>query len=219
MYLVDQIGTMAGGTRGRGATPSETGDDLEKIISKVCTTFFSQIERKLNERFDKIDAHLIALSNDLKSLKSKVDTNSKNIHNIKNEIDQNAQLSKRNSLRFHNIAESEEKDTVDVLLSFINDSLKIPCTRHEIDVAFRIGERSDGRPRIVLGSFTNGWKRVLVFNAKKTLKNTGCSIFEDLTSSRYDLLMSAKKNMGILMYGHPEEKYMYGINRKIRKLY
>lgn len=190
---------MAGGTRGRATTPSESGgDDIERLINKVCTNFTNQLETKFNQRFDKLDSKLLDMSNTLNSLKTNTETNSKDICHLRVQIDQMNQISKKNSLRFNGLPETDDENTIDVLVTFINNKLSLSCTKADIDCAFRVGQPNQEKPRTLLGVFTQGWRRSEIFNNKKILRNSGYSIFEDLTKPRYDALMAAKKKFGNL---------------------
>lgn len=76
--------------------------------------------------------------------------------------------------------------------------LKVPCTHQDIDCAFRIGKQINSeKPPAILVNFVSNIKRTQVFNAKKLLKKTSHSIYEDLTQRRYELLMAAKKKYGV----------------------
>lgn len=102
-------------------------------------------------------------------------------------------------MRFHGIKEENNEDTFGLVLQFVNDKLNIPCEQRDIDSVYRIGkfDADSVRPRTIVTHFCNGWIRDRIFNAKKLLKRTGISIFEDLTKIRYELLSSAKKKVGV----------------------
>jgi hypothetical protein len=64
----------------------------------------------------------------------------------------------------------------------------------EIDNAFRIGNKHGARTIVV--KFVSTWKKEECFRAKKVLKQTGYSLFEDLPKATYELLKLAQKKYG-----------------------
>ncbi|KAJ8957756.1 hypothetical protein NQ317_007809 [Molorchus minor] len=111
-----------------------------------------------------------------------------------------SQHSKRNVLRFVGCIENASEDTAEIVLNVINNELNVPCDKNEIDSAFRIGSYISGdntsKPRTILVQFVTNIKRNEVFLAKKHLKNSNISVFEDLTKQRFNLLQAAKRKYG-----------------------
>lgn len=190
---------MVGGkiTRSTSSSTSETVDDAtEKLITRVCHSFSSQLEAKFNLRFDQIDNKLSEVNDTLNQLKKENISNSKAICKLQEKTDYTEQLMKKNSLRIHGVIEEMNEDVVEVVTNFINRKLRVPLTPTDIDSAFRIGKDGQEQPRIILISFVRNIKRNEVFKAKKILKDTDYSIFEDLTKQRYDILLTGKKKFG-----------------------
>lgn len=196
---------MGGGSKSTRSVASNSDDSnsntdasVEKLISKVCANFASQLECKINKQFEKLEDQLSEITNSLKSLNTKVESNSKVIAHIDEKYDFIEQSLKRNSLRFHGFAETEGENVNDIIIAFINTHLKIPCSVRDIDYVFRVGryDNSSVRPRAIVINFVHNTIRNAVFNAKKLLKKSQFSIFEDLTSRRYELLVAAKKKFG-----------------------
>ncbi|KAJ8929604.1 hypothetical protein NQ314_017711 [Rhamnusium bicolor] len=166
------------------------------------------MEKKINEKNEKLNKldkleemnnQLVSFAQSFNSLNTSVEQNKKSIEEVNKKLDLSSQYAKRNSLRFYGFDENDD-DIVQVVVDFISNILKVPCTIQDIDCAFRIGKsvKNDGKPRSVLVNFVNNWKRSQVFAAKKNLKKsvTNIVIFEDLTKGRYEALLAAKEKYG-----------------------
>ncbi|KAJ8933292.1 hypothetical protein NQ314_014120 [Rhamnusium bicolor] len=183
----------------RGASKMDT----EGLIKKVCNTLFIQLQSKLdemdskllrmekkinekNEKLNKLDKleemnnQLVSFAQSFNYLNTSVEQNKKSIEEVNKKLDLSSQYAKRNSLRFYGFDENDD-DIVQVVVDFISNILKVPCTIQDIDCAFRIGKsvKNDGKPRSVLVNFVNNWKRS-----------------QDLTKGRYEALLAAKEKYG-----------------------
>lgn len=174
---------------------SRSEDDIEKLITKVCTNFTAQLEQKFDSKWEKMDKKLSDVCSTLKNLNINVNNNTKAITEIQDKVDGLEQRFKRNTLRFCGLDEDNE-DLTNVVSEFIKEKLEIPCSPMEIDCAFRLGKESDEEVRTVVVNFVRNSKRNEVFYSKNKLKDTSFVIYEDLTHSRYELLSAAKKKYG-----------------------
>lgn len=182
----------------KGSSVSNDEVDIESLINKVCTTFVKQLECKMDENLEKLDKKLVEVSNSIKLLNVTATSNCKAIEDLSVANDNLEQYSKKNSLRFLGVAESENEVVVKGILHLINNTLKVPCNYQDIDCAFRMGKHINGdKPRVILVNFVSNIKRAEVFYAKKSLKKTKVSVHEDLTHRRYELLMAAKNKYGV----------------------
>ncbi|KAJ8979908.1 hypothetical protein NQ317_004902 [Molorchus minor] len=188
---------MAGGRAAKNNQEEDT-DNMEKLINKVCTSFTKQLEVKMDDRFERFDKKLGEMSNTIKSLNITLSNNTKCINKLEKQYDLLDQIVKRNTLRFLGLEERDDEDIVDTVIKFINNRLRIPCNIRDIDCAFRIGKGKNetDKPRPTLVSFIQNIKRNEVINARKVLKNSDYTIFEDLTTRSYELLQEAKKKYG-----------------------
>lgn len=179
-----------------GSSNSDTATEI--LISKVCANFANQLEIKMNKQFEKLENKMSEVTDSIKSLNDKIDSNSKAITCIQEKCDYTEQYLKRNALRFQGLHEIDGEGTCDVIVAFINTKLKVPCSIRDIDYVFRLGnyDNSAVKPRSILVNFVQNIKRNEVFSAKKLLKNSDFAIFEDLTPRRYELLVAAKKKFG-----------------------
>ncbi|KAJ8979632.1 hypothetical protein NQ317_015200 [Molorchus minor] len=159
---------------------SKKEESVEDLIHRVCTSFATKIEARIEKQLNKLDEKLIDLTNSLKSLNSNVAENKKSIESLDIRVDNLSQYNKKNTLRLIGCSESHgDKDVVAVVLDIINNKLNVSCTKNEIDSAFRIrspGNVGETKPRTISIKFVSNIK----YN-------------EDLTKPRYDLLQAAKK--------------------------
>ncbi|KAJ8968119.1 hypothetical protein NQ317_003180 [Molorchus minor] len=191
---------MAGGSRSGSNTRSAKQEEeyLEQLISKVCTNFTNQLEEKLDLKVKQLDAKLSQVCDSLKNINILVNNNVKDIKELQQRCETLEQQSKRNSLRLCGFNETEGENLSQSLASFFEENLKINCASNEIDFAFRLRKFENNRnaPRPIIVNFVRNIKRNEVMAAKKLLKNTPFTIYEDLTRENYELLISAKKKYG-----------------------
>ncbi|KAJ8927523.1 hypothetical protein NQ314_020025 [Rhamnusium bicolor] len=145
---------------------------------------------------EKINKKLMDVSDSLKLLDKTVSSNTKAISELTDKFDLLEQYFKKNFLRFLGIAENNDEDLVEIIVSLINNTLKVPCANQDIDYTFRVSKLTQAdNTRAVLVNFVSNIKRTQVFNSRKLLKGTNLSVYEDLTRKRYDLLKEAKKRI------------------------
>lgn len=190
LYQLNKLVAMAASKREIRTEVKQVCSEMfnEELINKVCNNFVKQYDSKIDKKLDKINDSIKALTNSVAS-----NENSIKVLKVKNDF--NELRAKRNSLRFHGFEDSDEEDVMDTMLSFINDKLNVKCSSAEVDSVFRVGKENPNG-RVILVNFVTNWKRSEVFSAKKLLKNTGISVYEDLTKERYELLLAAKKKYG-----------------------
>ena len=80
-------------------------------------------------------------------------------------------------------------------LNLFKSKLNIDLDQKDIDVAHRLGNYNEGRNRQVILKFVNRHEKSRVMAIKKQLKNSGTSIFEDLSRLNSEVLASARKKM------------------------
>lgn len=170
----------------------------EELIGKIS----SEIAKKMEVLFDaKLDKLLDGVNKSLNSVIETVKSNEVRVNELQKKYDYLDQHVKRNTLRFHGILDDDhsQENLLDTVLKVINDKLNITCEERDIENVFRVGkyDADSARPRTIVVNFSNGIIRTKIFNARKLLKKSGMSIFEDLTKIRYDLLLAAKRKLGM----------------------
>lgn len=174
------------------AEPKSSEDHMEELMNKVCSKFVIQLEKK----FEKLDVKLNDINKTLNDINKSVSTNQGNITKLNQSYDNLNQLRLRNTLRFNGIEEQNSEVVLNVMLLFINKTLNVSCSQVDIDYIYRVGKVVGSKPRPILINFVSYLKCKEVFDAKKLLKHSGMSIFEELTKPRYSLLQQAKKKYG-----------------------
>lgn len=208
-------------TRGDSKMDKQQGDsgnvEIVKKVSEAVITILNakmdemntkllNIERNFNDKLEKLNtldemcAKISDLNESFKLISSSVSSGQNKIMEISKKIERTIQHSKRNSLRFNGIEESNDVNLVEMMAHFITNNLKVSCSAHDIDCAFRIGKTNEAsnKPRTILVNFVNNWKRTEAFGAKKLLKkiHPHVAIFEDLTNENYKMLLVAREKFG-----------------------
>ncbi|KAJ8914734.1 hypothetical protein NQ315_017445 [Exocentrus adspersus] len=172
-------------------------EGLEQLIAKVCSTFVKQLEARIDKKFNSISTKLEDLGNSFKTLNESVIANKRVIDELAVTIDYLEQSAKNNTLRFCGIEESKDVKDMDLVLSCMQSKLGINCSPSEVDYVFRAGKFvNGGRPRPMIVRFLANIKKAEVYSSKKLLKDSGITVFEDLSKRRYQLLQQAKKKFG-----------------------
>lgn len=182
----------------RGSTRSTStsdSDETEKLITRVCTNFADQMDAKIS----KLDDKLSSLIGSLKNLESLAAKNSHSINDIQLRLDHLEQYRKQNCLRICGLGSVEDDNMAARVTSFIESKLNISCSPKDVDFVYRVNHKavnsSDDRSTLLVRFLSNILKSKIVA-AKKKLKGTSVVIFEDLTRTRYDLLVAARKKHG-----------------------
>ena len=114
---------------------------IKKIQGAVCTPIQDEVNELRNIKKEK-DAKIA-------SLESK-------ITDLELQVDDLEQYSRRNSLRFDGVTESDSEDVTKKVTDLINDTLKVhpPVSPNDIDRVHRTGRRKPEKPRAILVKFT-----------------------------------------------------------------
>ncbi|KAG5879580.1 hypothetical protein JTB14_026868 [Gonioctena quinquepunctata] len=143
----------------------------------------------------KFDTKINELSTSITQIGKDVSSNKKAIHVLEDRYDILEQHCKRNSLRLNGVPDNDKDNLLDIVKSVFQNHLGISFPTIDFDGVFRIGKPSGAHPRVIIVNFVSGVKTNDVINARRTLKDTGLSVYEDLTKHRYDLLSAAKKEL------------------------
>ena len=181
-------------TRGAGRSDS---DETEKLITKVCTNFITQMEAKIDAKLSKLDSKLSSLITWLKHLEDMATMNKDTIQNVQVRLDSLEQNYKQNCVRICGLNVVKDDNVATSVAAFITKELKIQCSSNDFDYAYQLkSENKEKSQSIVLVRFLSNIFKSKVVSVKKMLKNTGVVIHEDLTRSRYRLLVAAKRKYG-----------------------
>jgi hypothetical protein len=119
------------------------------------------------------------------------------------------QYSRRAHLRISGLPLKDGDDAKQVVADFLSDKLRttkngrISVTRADLDAAHKLParpltevERAEGKEEripMVIVRFHSRELRDMVMMSRRSLKNTGCSLQDDLTKRNYQLLQSLKR--------------------------
>lgn len=180
----------------RGANKSDS-DDIEKLITKVCSNFVKQMETKLDERLCKFEDKLSTLYTSIDKFEPMITKNTAAILDVQDRLDDLEQKYKNNCIRICGLKRDNSLNLVDSVISFLKNNLNISCSSSDIDFAIPVNNKNkDQINTMVLVRFASHNKKNTVMAERKILKNQGVVIYEDLTPKRYELLVASKKKYG-----------------------
>lgn len=114
----------------------------------------------------------------------------------KNRLNDLEQHGRKNSVRIFGLedtARESVEECVDKVVGFVNDRLSLNVQNGDIDIAHRLGKFTGERPRSIIVKFTHRRTKHNIIKARKGLKGSGYTIFEDLTKLNQQKLKDAYK--------------------------
>ncbi|XP_075970122.1 uncharacterized protein LOC142987659 [Anticarsia gemmatalis] len=146
-------------------------DQFEILFEKMKIEMQKQTlelkESITNSVMEKMDEKIKPIIAENKDLKEKVISLEKEIEYMKRD-------KKKNNIIIFGLQEEEESTTglIEVVKNIFNKDLNINIGDFEINQIFRIGKKSPGRkPRPVLLSLVNSWKKTEILRVRKNLKD------------------------------------------------
>ncbi|CAG9760125.1 unnamed protein product [Ceutorhynchus assimilis] len=110
---------------------SKSEEDIENLISRVCSNFVSQLERKLDSKLEAFETKITSLCDSLKDVNLSLAKNSQVIDELAVKVDVVEQRSKRNTLRLCGFEENQEDD-LKTVLKFFSDATLDSIQENEI---------------------------------------------------------------------------------------
>ncbi|XP_044749603.1 uncharacterized protein LOC123310199 [Coccinella septempunctata] len=169
---------------------------LECVLNKLAPRLTAEIVEKTNKiegKIDGINERLTDVLTQLSSLKEKVDIHEQNIEKINSKVEKIQRSFIENSITIAGIEEENDENLLCKVISFFKDTMGVQCNTMEVNKAYRIGKKTEGRIRIIVVVFVTQWKRNMVYGARTTLRKTNFYINENLTEKTYKLLLKAKE--------------------------
>lgn len=140
---------------------------FEKMKIEMQTQNAELKDSLTNSIMEKIDDKLFPIMEENKNLKNKVEKLEKEIENLK-------RTEKTNNIIVFGLEENEKSsyELIQKLKVTFNLDLNIKMEEHDINKIYRLGnrKRESNKPRPVLCSFTNNWKKAEIIKSKKNLK-------------------------------------------------
>ena len=108
---------------------------------------------------------------------------------LKDQIDDLEQYTRRTNIRIYGIPETEEVDTDNLAINFVHNELGIQISANDISRSHRIGKRSS-KPRPIIVRLTRHNTKVAILRNRRQLKlnKRPFNVQEDLTMPRRDIL-------------------------------
>lgn len=159
---------------------------LDKFSDKVSVKVKNSLETIINKLEEKVTA-----------VDTRMDVVEKENEYLRAAMDNLEQYSRRNNLRLYGLPESDAGLGVDeVVLKLCKEKMGLNIRSEAIDRAHRLGQQRGGKPRPIIIKFVDYKTREMLFKNRKMFKNTGLSLFEDLTHARSSLRQEAAKKYG-----------------------
>ena len=149
-----------------------------------------------NNRFDEYEKEKKEKDELIKNLRKDVNDMAGISDNLSLCLDRQEQYSRRNCLLLHNIPETSNENTDDLVIKTVNEELLEAITINEIDISHRLGKSQAGKIRPVIVKFARYHTRNKIFRKKKLLKGKQVSITESLTKRSMAELKEAREKHG-----------------------
>lgn len=162
-----------------------------------------------SNRFDEYEKDRKEKDELIRSLRKDVDDMAGIIDNLSLGLDRQEQYSRRNCLLFHNIPETNNESTDELIIKTVADDLNETITNDDIDRSHRLGKPQDGKTRPVIVKFARYYTRNKVFKKKKNLKGKRVSITESLTKRRMAELKEAREKFSFENVWTSDGKILY----------
>ena len=174
-----------------------------------------------NNRFDEYEKEKKEKDELIKNLRKDVNDMAGIVDNLSLGLDRQEQYSRRNCLLLHNIPETSNENTDDLVIKTVNEELLEAITINEIDRSHRLGKSQAGKIRPVIVKFARYHTRNKIFRKKKLLKGKQVSITESLTKRRMAELKEAREKHGFHDVWTSDGKILYKDNsdNKIKVFY
>lgn len=175
-------------------------DDIRKIVAEQITStilseqfqnrlidsLIEKLDRKFNEKIEKIENDVTLLRKEVESLKSAN-------HSLKMKLDAQEQYTRNNNIRIFGLQHEKNEDVLKIVTDLFQNKMNINIDNLDIKNVHRVEAKnpSADKPPAVLVQFSNVNKRTAILKQRKMLKNTPVVIREDLTQCRLELLKKA----------------------------
>lgn len=207
-------------------------EDIKQIrqdIDKMSVNLVDKIDRlesvifDLKTEKDKLSSEVRKLKEDNTDLRSRVDQQQKETDTLRQAQNDMEQHGRQFNLRVFGVKEDgtaeSVTDCVQKCVDIFTNKVGVPVTVQDIEIAHRSGRPGTGKPRPILVRFFSRQKKGTVLASRRSLKQSGVSISEDLTRPNYRLLMRAKEHSATLSTWSSNGKVLAKLkNGKILKI-
>nr|CAH7763580.1 unnamed protein product [Callosobruchus chinensis] len=197
------------------------------VANAISEAIISTITKKLAEKFNYYDAKIASLEaeiNLLKSDRNDIASNGspENNRKLEQKVDSIQQHSKNNNIRLMGVKESGAENTLGKVKEIIANKLNVVLSENDVACAYRVGKKSENRPRHIIVEFESNSIKTNIYNNKRLLKGTGYVMKEDLTALRLRIVKEASDKYGFknvwTLNGNVFAKTNSGVERIINNI-
>lgn len=131
-------------------------------------------------------------------------------------MDEFEQKAKKNNLRFFNVLEKPQENTLETIKTLLKATLSLDLTDNDIMLCYRVGKREQGKNRAIFLKLAKNEMKQEIYSKKRTFKSTGIIIREDLTQMRLELLKDTIEKLGIYRTWTLNGNICVNINQHVR---
>lgn len=154
---------------------------------------------------ESINEKLITLIEENKSLKT-------DVKNLQDKIKYMEEERRKNNLIFFGVKEEHRRESpIEHIIKIIEEDMNIHINSHEINNAYKLGEKSDNKTRPILVNFTTNWRKKEILKNKKKL-NADIYIKEDYSK---EILQKRKQLLSQLEEERAKGKICYFLKDKL----
>lgn len=167
----------------------QTDKPVGEMSQSELVSLINEALKPLKEVVCNLQKEVADLRTEVETLTSSIDDKEEVIDELRTQLEEREQYSRRNNLRIFGLKESVNENTDDLVME-VATKLNVDIDRNFIDRSHRVG-KPGGKPRAVIVKFVGYAPRSKLYRSKKSLKGTGITIHEDLTKPRLNLLKRA----------------------------
>ena len=182
---------------------------MEFMFNALKVELLEEIKKAINDSLEAMEERVVTLEHkclslqeDLEKQKEKSreyitsDFHNKILLETKALAVANEQHSRKSNIRIFGLKEESNEDCVKVVLQLLNNKLKVNLQEDDIDVAHRVGRKSQ-KPRAMIVKFMRRKHRFVVMRKRKTLKGSGTTIADDLARGIHQLYNRVRDHVDV----------------------
>lgn len=177
----------------------EIKSEIKSAVKEIVCEMFKE-ESFLTPLFtgllEKVQGHLTDIVNiEVNKVSEEVRVLKEENITLKDKLDEQEQYSRRTSIRIFGLKEDRDGKLLDTVMSLLQDRMGTDITSECIDRCHKIGNPINGTVPVIV-KFTASEYCQRILHKKKSLKNTGIAVVEDMTRERYRIFSRAKEWLG-----------------------
>ena len=164
---------------------------MKALVSSIVTPITSSIQEVLHKQTEQLNV----ISAELEKVETESREKDIKIRSLERDIEELQQYGRRNAVIISGVGETEGENTDHIALDIANNKLNIKLEPHEISRSHRLGPLRNGsvRPRNIVVKLATYNIRKRIYDARRSLRNTGIFTSEHLTRHRGNLFYEARQ--------------------------